>query len=470
MKKMQPYLSFLITGFISVAAQAESLQIGSEQRQSLNLTLYNQNLGLVRETRQMPPLRANQKITLQDVSEQLQIESLRIDNAGTVLEQNLNTNLLNQTNLFKAYIGKQLQLARLNPVTGQEVINKVQLLSFDGRRALIKQDGRFESIPLNDQWRFIFPSIPAQLQSRPSVNFRSAGTKRSQDSRISYLTNGLDWRMDYVLTLNEAANNASLDGLASLTNNTGADFNDAKVSLVAGSINNPGRAHHAEMLQADFASGAMARSAPKSLSTESLSDFHLFELPRPIDLLNGQVKQVSFLSAKNIPIKRSYDYEFLIAPRLERNLHRVKPLLTLTFDNKKAHNLGLPLPAGKVRTFTPDNSGALQFSGGGQIGHIGKNEEVKIQQGRAFDLAIERKQTHFNKTFDGYLVSQQLKISNSRSTTADLALTGNFPLEWTMKESSHPYKKVMGSSVLWSIQVPPESSVVLKFRAQMEKR
>lgn len=463
-------LCVLITALSSLTAHADSLQISSEQRQSLDLTLYNQNLGLVRETRQLPPLTSEQVITLEDVSEQLQVASLRIDNAGMILEQNLNTNLLNQHNLLQHYIGKELQLARLNPVSGQEVISAVKLLSVDGNRALIKQNNRFESIPLNNQWRFIFPSLPGDLLSKPSINFRSDGTKKPQEARISYLTSGLQWSMDYVLTLNQAGDKASLDGRASLSNRTGTDFKDAQVSLVAGNLNNPGGNRHAEMLQADFSARGVARAAPKAVTQENLGDFHLFTLPRKVSLLDGQIKQVSFLNSDSIPVQRSYDYEFLVYPTLERNQHRVKPVLTLTFENEEQSNLGLPLPAGKVRTFTPDQQGMLQFAGGSQIGHTGKGDQVELKQGKAFDLSIHRKQTHFSKTFNGFLVGQELRISNSRPTSAKLVLTANFPLQWDIKESSFPFDKVMGGSARWQIDVPAKGEALLAFKVQMEKR
>ncbi|EAR62469.1 DUF4139 domain-containing protein [Neptuniibacter caesariensis] len=463
-------LGILIASLSLTGAQAQSLQIGSEQRKAVALTLYNQNLGLVRETRELPPLRSQQEVTLEDVSEQMQVESLRIDNAGQILEQNLNTNLLNQHNLLKHYVGKRLQLARLNPVSGQEVVTEVQLLNIDGNRALIKRNNRFESIPLNNQWRFIYPSLPSNLLSKPSVNFRSVGTSRSQESRISYLTGGLSWGMDYVLTLNEAGNRATLDGRASLTNQTGTDFKNAQISLVAGNLNNPGNARHAEMLQADFAMGAAVRSAPKAMAQEELGDFHLFDLPNKVDLLDGQVKQVAFMNADGIPVDRSYNYEFLVYPTLERNQHRVKPELTLKFRNDQKSKLGLPLPGGKIRTFTPDSKGMLQFAGGSRISHTGKNDEVEIRQGKAFDLSIHRKQTHFSKTFNGFLVGQELRITNTRSTAAKLEMTANFPLTWKMESSSHKYEKVMGGSARWIIDVPAKGDALLKFKVQMEKR
>ena len=464
-------LALCLTGFTVLSAQATTLQISSEQRESIDLTLYNQNLGLVRETRELPPLKTGQSVTLEDVSKQLQVESLRIDNAGKILEQNLNTNLLNQQNLLQHFVGKELKLARLNPVSGKEIISSVKLLSIDGSRALIKRNNSFESIPLNNGWRFIFPNLPSQLLAKPSVSFRSSGTSKAQLTGISYLTSGLSWDMDYVMTLNEAGTQVTLDGLASLTNNTGADFKDAQISLVAGDLNNPG-ARHATALQEDFSNMVMARgaAAPKSLSGESIGDFHLFSLPRKVDLLNGQVKQVSFLTAEKVPVSRSYDYEFLVYPTLERNQHRVKPNLTLKFLNDQKSHLGMPLPAGKIRTFSPDSKGQLQFMGGSSINHTGEGDEVEVTQGKAFDLSIHRKQIHFSTVFNGFKVGQELRITNSRSTPADLVMTANFPLVWEMESSNIEFEKVLGGSAQWKIKVPAKGEKVLRFHVKMEKR
>ncbi|MGH1463419.1 MAG: DUF4139 domain-containing protein [Neptuniibacter sp.] len=447
---------------------ASPLHIGSDKRQSVALTLYNQNLGLVRESRKLPPLESGQEITLKDVSKQLQVESLRIANAGQILEQNLNTNILNQQTLLEHYTGKKLQLARLNPATGQELISTVQLLSVDGKRALIKRDNLFETIPLNNQWRFIFPSLPQQLLAKPSLNFRSSGTNTPLSAQISYLTSGLNWNMDYVLTLSDTGEHVSLDGLASLTNQTGTDYKNAEIKLLAGELYQPNNRHQMRQkgMEVMSAMSADMAAAPR----EKLQDFHLYSLPRKTDLLNGQIKQVSLLSAKDITVERGYSYQFLIYPTVERNQHRVKPELTVKFKNEKKNRLGMPLPAGNLRTFSPDSNGHLQFIGGASINHTGEGDQVEVKLGKAFDLSIHRKQTHFSKTFNGFLVGQELRISNSRSTPAKLELTGNFPLKWEMKSSSHPHEKVMGGSVRWLIDVPAKGDAVLKFKVEMEKR
>lgn len=470
MNQTKSILVLLLSGIsLTSQVQAEALQISSEQRQSLDLTLYNQNLGLVRETRKLPPLNPNQPVILEDVSQQLEVESLRIENAGNIQEQNLNTNLLSQQTLLKYYIGKNLLLARFNPVTGKETTDKVELLSISGQQILVRNKDHYESIPLYGQWRFIFPQIPNNLLSKPSLSFRTSGTSKSQNAHISYLTAGLNWRMDYVATLNKAGTQISLDGLASLTNQTGTDFINANISLVAGDINNP-RQDIAMMRNEKLAYPiAAAPSLARSIPQENLDNFHLFKLPNLVNLMSGQIKQVSFLSAKDIPVTRKYDYQFFVSSSVEKSRYDVKPNLTLIFQNDKKSNLGLPIPAGNIRAFSPDSLGQLQFIGGSQISHSAEGEEIKVRQGKAFDISIQRKQTYYNATFDGYKVVQELNIRNSRETPAELTITADFPLEWEIQNSSHEYRQIAGSSAQWILKIPAKDDITLNFQAKMKK-
>ena len=187
---------------------------------------------------------------------------------------------------------------------------------------------------------------------------------------------------------------------------------------------------------------------------EQLQDFHLYNLPRNTDLLNGQVKQVNLLSAAGVKVEKDYDYQFLVYPTVERNQHRVKPEVSVKFKNSKDNRLGMPLPAGNLRTFSPDSRGDLQFVGGAHINHTGENDEVKVKLGKAFDVSIHRKQTDFSKSFSGFLVGQELRISNSRSKEATITMTANFPLKWEMKSSSHPHERIQGGSAQWKIKSP----------------
>ncbi|WP_027856178.1 DUF4139 domain-containing protein [Marinobacterium jannaschii] len=441
------------------------LSISDQQRQALSLTLYNQDLGLVREQRQLPVLKPGQQVTVEGVSRLLQPATLQVKNAGRILEQNLNTNLLNQRSLLQHYLGKELQLARTNPATGEETTSNVRLLSIEGNRALVERNGRAESIPYGDQWRFIFPAIPKRLLSRPSLNFRSGGTSQPANAQISYLSGGMNWGVDYVLTLNDKGDSISLDGLATLSNNTGNDFSQAEIQLLAGDLSQPRQ--QAQIRRKGIEMMAAMADSPMP-SREQLADFHLYRLPGQYDLLDGQQKQVSLIGAEAIPVEREYNHSFLVSNYLDSTKHEAKPRLQLRFVNELSED-GTPLPGGNVRVFSPDQKQQLQFIGGSAIRHTASGEKVEVGLGRAFDVSISRKQTQFSKSYDGLIVEQQLSIRNSRNSPARVVINANFPQIWEMERSAPEYEKTNAGTARWVVEVPGKSESLIDFRAKLLK-
>ena len=58
-----------------------------------------------------------------------------------------------------------------------------------------------------------------------------------QKVEASYLTNGINWRSDYVVTLNDKDDKADLSGWVTIDNKSGATYRNAKLKLVAGDVN-----------------------------------------------------------------------------------------------------------------------------------------------------------------------------------------------------------------------------------------
>ncbi len=456
----------LSTALIAFAPQtwADALQIGSEQQQALSLTLYHQDLGLIREQRSLPTLAPGQQVIIEEISRLAQPETLRISNAGQILEQNLNTNLLSQHSLLEHYLGKTLQLARTNPATGEETLSTVRLLSMDGQQALVEHGQRVEAVPHNSHWRFIFPQRPARLLTRPSLSFRSGGTAQPGLAEISYLSSGLDWGMDYVLTLSRDGTTLALDGLATLSNRSGSDYRNASLQLLAGDVVQPLaqpqlRARGAEVM------ALMADSAAPT--REPLGDFHLYQLPGRYNLLDGQQKQISLLSAPAIAVSREYRHSFLVYNRPDSEKQRSKPNLSLSFSHNGQAGPDLPLPAGDVRVFSPDARNQLQFIGGASIPHTAAGEEVQVNLGRAFDVSIERTQTQYSKSYDGVIVGQQLRLSNSRESSALIRVSAHFPQAWELERSSLPAETTTAGTLEWLIEVPGKSDSLLDFRVKL---
>jgi len=447
----------------SAAATDNSLKVSAQQRDQLSLTLYNQNLGLVRETRQLPILKPQQSVLIEDVSAQLQPETLQLKNAGQITEQNHNTDLLSYHRLLQHYLGKTLQLAEQNPATGAEQSSTVRLMALQGNQALIERNNQIESLPLNNQRRFIFPAQPDNLTISPSISFRSQGTEQANKAEISYLTGGLSWQMDYVLELNKAGDSASLNGMATLRNNTGSSFPQAQISLLAGQINQPARPIQRKAERAMMS--AMAMDAGTAPAREQLQDFHLYNLPQPVDLLNNQQKQVSLFSSSQIGVERIHQLSLPVYAQPQAERKQINPSVQLKFTNSKSNGLGEPMPAGAIRVFSPDNSNQSQFIGGSRIGNQARNNNVYVQLGTAFDVTVDQQQTRFEKTFDGVRVDQKLTLRNSAQQPAKLRLSTQFHKRWQISNNSHPYK-TNGNAAVWQLTLPADSTTEVTFQVQ----
>ncbi|BBB25552.1 DUF4139 domain-containing protein [Amphritea japonica] len=447
-------------------ALADPLTVNVEKQQDLSITLYNQNLGLVRDVRSLPRINPGQALYIHDVSHQIMSQTLQVENAGKILEQNLNNNLISVTSLLQAYTGKQIQLARFNSVNGSETISNARLLSANGQFALVEHKGNIETIPVNQQgWRFIFPTIPEGMQSRPSLEVRSEGTSKASDATLTYLTHGLSWQMDYALVLNSKGDRLDLDGLATLNNQTGVDFHNGKILLMAGQVNQPPeqliRRHKTAML--------MAESMADNGAPEAFQDYQLYRLPQRASLLNGQTKQVSLISAEQVKADRSYHYQMQVYPSLDRQQYEQKPDIKVSFANTQKQGLGFPLPAGNARVFSPDSDGIRHFIGSANVRNTSKGQKVELPIGKSFDLTVKRQQNLFQKNYDTFLTGHELELINSSDQAKPITVTANFQQDWKITDSSHPYTKINAGQSQWVITLPADSIIRLAFKTELKK-
>ena len=86
-----------------------------------------------------------------------------------------------------------------------------------------------------DSYRF--PDLPGNLYSRPTLvwTLDNRGSN-AQKVEASYLTSNMSWSADYVLTVTRDEKSADLDGWVTLANNSGVAYDNAKLQLVAGEI------------------------------------------------------------------------------------------------------------------------------------------------------------------------------------------------------------------------------------------
>jgi hypothetical protein len=436
------------------------------------LTIYNVNLGLVKDQRQIKLFKGIGDLRFMDVASQIMPTSVHIKsliNPDTlqVLEQNYEYDLLNPQKLLDKYVGKEVKLFTRNPYTEREEVVIATLLSNNGQPIFKIGD----EITFGHPGRIVFPGVPENLNAKPTLVWMLENSLPSiQKIEASYLTNGINWRSDYVVTLNDRDDNADLSGWVTIDNHSGAEYRNAKLKLVAGDVNRVKNEFEYKDKMMRFAEGAAKAAAPQ-FREDSFFEYHIYTLERPATVKDNQTKQISLVTAGDIPVKKELLYtgaNFYYYSQYGESMSNQKIGVFVEIQNKKENNLGIPLPKGTVRVYKADKEGSLQFVGEDSIDHTPKDEKVRIKLGDAFDVVGGRKQTDWKKiAYDTYEAAFEVSLRNHKKEDVVVKVVEPIPGDWKMLISSHAYDKTAAFTAEFNIPVPKDREVKLTYRVRM---
>ena len=442
----------------------------------LALTVYNQNRGLVRDVRRLDLPSGQFDLRFMDIAAKVNPATVHIVSTTaphdlTVLEQNYEYDLLSPEKLLDKYVGREVTLVQfhMDNNSSREVDTKATLLADNDNKPVWRVGEQIVTGIGRD--RIVFPDLPPNLYSKPTLIWlltnRQAG---AQTVEASYLTDDMSWNADYVLTLESSEKTADLNGWVTVTNNSGTEFRNAQLQLVAGAVNvvQPPRAVYRAMAEAV---PAPPPPAPQ-FAQENISEFHLYSLDRRTTLQDKESKQISLLQAANFPIEKHYEvngqsYYFQNAARPgEPAKDPVE--VHLKFKNSQANSLGMPLPAGTMRAYQGDSKGRLQFVGEDHINHTPKDEQLDLHTGDAFDIVEERKQTDFQR-IDRHTTESSFEITvrNHKSEAVTVEVNEPFGGDWSIEESSFKYQKTSATSARFIVPVTANGQAVLTYRVRV---
>ncbi len=459
----------VFAGSFSMAQDAPA-STNLDDQTSVAVTIYNNNLALVREHRSFPLATGEQHLRFQDVADKIRpetvsLKSLKAEGSIAVLEQNYEYDLISPQKLMEKFVGRDVELRSFNE-EGRYEVEQARLLSTNGG-PVYEVDGK---IYTGHPGTVILPEIPDTLIARPSLIWVVNNTQPEQDVEVTYLTQGMSWKADYVLTLSQRATQCDLSGWVTLNNNAGATYTDATLKVVAGEVNQVPDAlgHKMVMEEMAFARGV---AAPAPMQEETFAEYHLYTLPRKTTIKQNQSKQVSLLTAEGIACQKAYEFR----GRLHYYSNRIEPQkderpgVFLLFDNEEANNLGVPLPMGIIRVYQEDQSGALQFAGEDNINHTPKNEEVRVKLGQAFDIVGERIQTDY-KTLgsNAFEAAFEISIRNRKEEDVTVDIIEPMPADWTILEESHPHQKKDAFTAIFSVEAPSGGEIVVSYRVRVK--
>lgn len=461
----------------SAQNNVDETRITQDDQKNVAVTIYNQNLALVKDTRKVNLKKGLNALALRDVSAQIRPEtallrSLNAPGSLNLLEQNFDFDLLTPEKLLEKYVGKTVSIVKTHPTTGAETTEKATVLSANNG-VVLKIGNRIET---GVAGRIVYDDVPANLRDRPTLvtQINNSGAV-DQTVELSYLTGGLGWKADYVAELSPKEDSIDLSGWVTLTNTSGATYKNAKLQLVAGDVNRVQDAYPraAMMRKNDMIAAEVAASAP--MAEESLLEYHLYTLDRPTTIAENQTKQVALLSANNIPARKELvlrGAEYYYAGQYGEIGTKLKVGVFVEFENKEASKLGMPLPKGVLRVYKKDNAGNAQFVGEDQIDHTPKNEKVRLKLGESFDVTADKKQTEFKllpnpqKGHSAYESAFEFTLKNAKKEKMTVVVQEPIGGDWKIVNESHPHNKANSHLAVWKIDVPAEGKTTLTYRVQ----
>ncbi len=466
--------ALLTCAALQASAQTEEQRSTLADQQEVAVTIYNENLALVKDQRKVQLKRGTSNLAFRDVSARMRAETalLRSTSAPgsiSVLEQNFDFDLLTPQKLLEKYVNRSVSIIRTNTATGVETVEQAQVLSANSG-VVLKIGDRIETgIP----GRIIYGDVPANLRDRPTLVMALDNTGNAQqDLELSYLTSGLAWKADYVVELNASDDKLDISGWVTLTNTSGATYRNAKLQLVAGDVNQVAAPADKAVAPAAFAGKQFMRKE-SAMAEESLFEYHLYTLNRPTTIAENQTKQVSLLSSSGVPAHKelllkgsNYYYQSSYGDLGQK----MKVGVFMEFDNKEAAHLGMPLPKGVVRVYKKDSAGNAQFIGEDKVDHTPKNETVRLKLGDAFDVTADKKQTDFKKQAGtgkyNYVFESayELVLKNAKKEAVVVTVQEPMPGDWQILSQSHPSTKSASNTAVWKISVPAEGSTTLAYR------
>jgi len=272
------------------------------EAEDLEVTIYNADLGVVKEYRAKYIPAGVNNVLYEGVASRIDPTSVRlkaVDSEIEVVEQNYQYDLVNKNKILKKYIGKEI-VAYLTYGDKKEMIEGT-LLRYSGDQLIMKD--KYGMIQILDSNNLVLPELPEGLITKPTlVWILNVTESRNHTLELSYMTSGMSWNADYVVVTSKNDSKLDLNGWVTVTNNAGTTFKNTSLKLVAGDVH---RVRDEILYKTPY---YMATPTPRAgqFEEEALFEYHMYDLQRRTTLKNNEQKQISLLEATDVDVEKEY--------------------------------------------------------------------------------------------------------------------------------------------------------------------
>jgi len=446
-----PAVCALVLAVVCAAAPA-----GEE----ISLTVYNNDLALVKDVREIELERGVQEIRFADVAARIDPTSVHFKvvegDEASVWEQNYRFDLASASKILERYLERDVEA-----ITEDADLFAGKLVSFDNGTVVLDQGrGTGPVLTINREKisHLRFPALPSGLISKPTlvwkVGAEDAGTRLAE---VTYLTSSVSWHAEYVGIVSDDDATLDLAAWVSIDNRSGASFEDARLDLVAGDVH---RTHAPKAMMRDFATEGIAAEAPE-FEEEAFFEYYLYKLDARSTIADREIKQLTFFPSTKVSVEKVFEFE----PSMGSDVR-----VLLIFENSVEAGIGRALPAGKVRLYKADSAGDLQFIGEDRIDHTPKDEDVRLYTGNAFDVKVERKLMAVRRISDRVREEDyEVSVRNHKETDAVVRLVERPRGYWTVLATTHEYEKMEAHRMEFPVPVEADGEVVVKYTIRYQR-
>jgi len=453
------------------------------------LTIYNQNFAVVRDTVPLDLKSGANSVVYSGATAQVEPDSVILrDPAGKhslqILEQNYRNDPVSQELLLSLFEGKTIDFQNVRMKDSTQITELIPGKIV--RSGFVPGGGNTQPIiEVNGKLQFtlpgqpLFPDLGSDTILKPAFNWLLQSDKPGAfDAEVGYVTGGFYWSASYNLVSPEKGDYCDLVGWITMNNNSGKTFDNAKIKLMAGDVNKiqPQRDEFDGRLRKVAMPMAMAAMDAPAVSEKAFDEFHLYSIARPTTLHDHETKQVEFVHAEKMyaPTIYVYDgatgYQFygLNYDRGYGQSDNKKIIVQREFKNAETNQLGIALPAGKLRFYRRDSDGQLQFVGENTIDHTPRNETVRVTTGNSFDLVGERKQTNFRVDTSEKWIDEtfEIKLRNRKKTDAvEIRVVEHLYRwsNWSITAKSDDFVKKDSQTIEFRIPVKPDEEKTVTY-------
>jgi hypothetical protein len=449
---------------LAIPAVGAEITSTAQDRSALTLSVYNSDMAVVTEHRNVTLPGGNAVLALTDLPSQLRPATVRLSGPRVrMIESRFAYDLLTPDSLMQHFVGREVTLVRTNPANGAEESERGQLLSVAGGVPVFRVRDRVETGGPQSPWRVTFGALPEGLRAEPTLTATlETGGGGRQPLDLTYITGGLSWSTDYVAEFDENSSTLQLAGWASLTNNSGGGFEQARLRLVAGDVNRVANAPIPMM----YKRGDMAMAAEASAPPEAAAGFeyYVYDFEQPVNLADQETKQLPLVPGASVKVEREYRLD---ASRgmgwryFDDGQQRANAVIQLNFRN----TFGRPLPAGTVRVYAADKDARVPLLGEDSIRHTPLNEEIELTLGQAFDVTARRVQLKQEQLANNrFEATWQVKVKNAKKRDVEVKVIEPMPGDWTLAKASHEHRRLDANRVEWTLKVPAGGETTLEYR------